>query len=132
LTCKSAPSQPLNPEAPPPDAYRESHRSPGGGAQRRTLLHGLISDYKQTGGAGGALTTTATGPVSYMGPAPPAENPAHPHKYVEILYEQPAGFAIPASQRSATQARMGFNMATFATAANLSAPIAANYFQVTG
>ena len=100
------------------------------------MLHALLQDLKPSAAAaaGGAktLTTTATGPASYMGPGPPPETPPHPHKYVELLYEQPANFAVPAAQKSAVQSRMGFNLATFSTAAGLGAPIGANYFQVTG
>jgi len=99
------------------------------------MLHALLQDWKPSAAATGGittLTTTATGPASYMGPAPPAENPPHPHKYVELLYEQPANFAVPSAQRSAVQSRMGFNLATFSTAAGLGVPIAANYWQVTG
>ncbi len=93
------------------------------------MLHAMIQDFKSSGKT---LSSSATGPASYMGPAPPAENPAHAHHYIELLYEQPASFAVPAAQKSAVQSRMGFNLATFATAAGLSAPIAANYFSVTG
>ncbi len=88
----------------------------------------MIQDLKASGsGSAHTLASSATGPASYMGPSPPAETPAHPHHCVEILYEQPAGFSgknVPA--------RMGFNLATFATSAGLGAPIAANYFTVTG
>ncbi len=89
----------------------------------------MIQDFKPSGHA---LASSATGPASYMGPSPPAETPAHPHHYVEVLYEQPASFAVPAAQKSAVSSRMGFNLAAFATAAGLGAPIAANYFTVTG
>lgn len=106
---------------------------------RRTNLHGLISGYKASGTVTDAgvhvLTSTATTPASYMGPAPPAENPAHAHRYVELLYEQPAGaaaFAVPSSMRSAVQGRIGFDVVAFAKAAGLGEPLAANYFNVTG
>jgi len=95
----------------------------------------MIQDFKpsgQTSNGVHTLTSSATGPASYMGPAPPAETPAHPHHYVEILYEQPANFAVPAAQKSAVSGRMGFSMPAFATAAGLKDPIAANYFTVTG
>ena len=78
------------------------------------------------------MTSTATGPTSYIGPSPPAERPPYAHKYVEILYPQPAGFAVPASQRTVISQRMGFDMVKFATDAKLAEPVAANWFTVTG
>ncbi|OAA65694.1 Phosphatidylethanolamine-binding protein PEBP [Niveomyces insectorum RCEF 264] len=103
---------------------------PAGGA-RSTLLHAMLQDFKASG-SGGVLTSTATGPASYMGPAPPKETPAHPHHYVQVLFEQPAGFAVPATMQSAVRSRLGFNLANFVTAASLGAPVAGNYFTVTG
>ncbi len=81
----------------PYDTYWLSS-SPGAssGGARRTLLHAMIQDFKPSG-SGGTLTSSATGPTSYMGPAPPPETPAHAHRYVELLYEQPASFAVPAA-----------------------------------
>ncbi|CAK7218195.1 hypothetical protein SBRCBS47491_003427 [Sporothrix bragantina] len=101
------------------------------GSSRNTLLHAMIQDFK-VGTDGKTLTSTATGPVSYMGPAPPKETPAHPHHYVEVLFVQPAGFAVPAAQASVVRSRMGFKLADFVTAAQLGAPVAGNYFTVTG
>ena len=70
---------------------------------RRTNLHAMISDFKPSGqtaeGGVHTLTSTAAGPVAYVGPAPPAENPPYPHRYVSLLYETPAGFAIRLSDR---------------------------------
>lgn len=103
------------------------------GTSRNTLLHAMIQDFKVgSNGGGTTLTSTATGPASYMGPAPPKENPAHPHHYVEVLFVQPAGFSVPAAQASVVKSRMGFKLADFAAAAQLGAPVAGNYFTVTG
>ncbi|KIH91005.1 hypothetical protein SPBR_02021 [Sporothrix brasiliensis 5110] len=102
------------------------------GTTRNTLLHAMIQDFKVGSGGATTLTSAATSPASYMGPAPPKENPAHPHHYVEVLFVQPAGFAVPASQASVVKSRIGFKLADFATAAHLGEPVAANYFMVTG
>lgn len=117
---------------------RSSNYSPGallGGAagSRVVNLHALLQDFKpstQTTNGTHILTTSATGPASYQAPAPPAETPAHPHKYIFLLYEQPASFTVPSSQKSAVQKRIGFNYTTFATDAGLKDPVRANYLQV--
>jgi phosphatidylethanolamine-binding protein len=97
---------------------------------RQTLLHALIPGY--TASSNGTLTSpnVASAPAPYIGPNPPAENPAFPHRYVELLYREPANFQVPASEANAIQTRRGFNMTTFVQATNLSTPIEANFFQV--
>lgn len=104
---------------------------------RRTNLHAMISGFKASGTTPNSdgvyiLSSTASTPASYMGPAPPAERPPYAHRYVELLYEQPASFAVPSTQTRAVQSRIGFDIVAFEKAAGLSAPIAANYFNVTG
>ncbi|KAK0727796.1 phosphatidylethanolamine-binding protein [Lasiosphaeria miniovina] len=103
---------------------------------RRTNLHAMLTGFKASSSGGGdvgavhALASSATGPVAYTGPAPPAETPAHPHRYVSLLYETPAaGFAVTRAQVGQT---LGFNLATFVAAVGLGAPVRANYFNVTG
>lgn len=103
------------------------------GSSRNTILHALLQDWTpsgQTQNGTSVLTTKATGPTSYMGPAPPAETPKHPHNYIFLLHEQPANFAVPSSQKSVVQNRMGVNWTKFMADAGLSEPIAANYMQV--
>jgi phosphatidylethanolamine-binding protein len=96
----------------------------------------MISGFKAsaTANADGLyiLTSTATTPKAYVGPAPPPETPPYAHRYVELLFEQPANFAVPSSQTRAIQQGIGFDINAFITAASLSAPIAGNYFNVTG
>ncbi|KAI1746103.1 phosphatidylethanolamine-binding protein [Xylaria scruposa] len=105
--------------------------------QPATYLHTVLRDFKASGAASGAgvttLTTTANGPVAWFAPQPPAENPPHPHRYTNLLWEQPANWQIPAAANTMLQnQRLGFNVTNFITAAGLSNPIAANYFNVTG
>ncbi|KAF9730660.1 phosphatidylethanolamine-binding protein [Paraphaeosphaeria minitans] len=107
------------------------HRRPG--TPRGTVLHALLQDWTPSGQAqngSSILTTKATGPASYFGPAPPAETPKHPHNYIFLLHEQPDNFAVPAAHKSAVQQRLGINWPKFITDAGLSEPIAANYLQV--
>jgi len=102
---------------------------------RTTLLHAMITGFKPSGTTKNTthvLSSTDTGPASYMGPGPPAETPPHPHKYVQLLFPQPASFAVPASMKSTISSRVGFDINKFVTAASLDAPLRANWFTVTG
>ncbi|KAJ8131476.1 hypothetical protein O1611_g2148 [Lasiodiplodia mahajangana] len=77
--------------------------------------------------------STTPAAVPNPSPAPPAENPPHPHRYTNLLWEQPANWQIPSAANTMLQnQKLGFNVANFITAAGLSNPIAANYFNVTG
>lgn len=75
------------------------------------------------------LTTKATTPSSYFGPAPPAGSPPT-HRYVFLLHQQPANFAVPAAHQQAVSSRFGIDWAKFIVDAGLKAPIAGNYLQV--
>jgi phosphatidylethanolamine-binding protein (PEBP) family uncharacterized protein len=95
----------------------------------------MVSDFKASGtttadGVHTLSTTSTAPPKAYIGPAPPAETPPHPHRYVQLLFEQPAGFVVPSSERSQVQAGIGFDIVKFAKAAALAAPIAGNYMNV--
>ncbi|KAI1255746.1 hypothetical protein MGN70_002486 [Eutypa lata] len=104
-----------------------------------TYLHTVIRDFAPAAEADAngvyPLTTQQTGPVTWFGPAPPAENPPRPHRYTNLIWEQPdgTGWAIPQSASSMMQAqKFGFNVANFQTAAGLEDPISAVWFNVTG
>jgi len=98
-------------------------------------LHTILKDYKPATTAVNGLYTlssTATTPKAWAAPAPPAENPPYPHKYINYLYTQPPNFAVPASQQSAVSSGLRFNVTQFAIDAKLGEPVLGNYFQVTG
>ncbi|RYN24706.1 hypothetical protein AA0119_g4495 [Alternaria tenuissima] len=97
-----------------------------------TVLHALLQDYTASGNkqnGTSVLTTTATTPSSYFGPAPPAGAPPT-HRYVFLLHEQPANFAVPAAHKQAVSSRFGIDWPKFIADAGLKAPIAGNYLQV--
>ncbi|ORY09311.1 phosphatidylethanolamine-binding protein [Clohesyomyces aquaticus] len=105
----------------------------GTATKRGTVLHALLQDYiptTQTLNGSLVLTTKATGPASYFGPAPPAETPKHPHNYLFLLHEQPANFAVPQSQKSVVSGRMNIDWIKFMKDAGLTDPLYANYLQV--
>ncbi|KAH7317808.1 phosphatidylethanolamine-binding protein [Rhexocercosporidium sp. MPI-PUGE-AT-0058] len=107
----------------------------GAAGSRVTNLHCLLTGFTSSTMATNSmytLTTKDTSPKAYVGPAPPAENPPYAHKYVEILYPQPAGFKVPSTQTSAISRGIGFNLTAFVSEAKLGSPVRANWFTVTG
>ncbi|KAI1491394.1 phosphatidylethanolamine-binding protein [Biscogniauxia mediterranea] len=106
--------------------------------QPSTYLHTVLRDFTlTTDTTEGTLTTTASGPVSWFAPAPAAEVPPHPHRYTNLLWEQPAswgeGGGVPAAAGAMLQSqKLGFDVPAFVEAAGLGAPVAANYFNVSG
>lgn len=100
---------------------------------RRTNLHAMITGFRSSGQMKSdginTLTSTATGPVRYVGPAPPAENPTHAHRYVELLFETNATFTVP---QSYVQQTLGFDLPAFVKNTGLEAPVRGNWFAVTG
>ncbi|KAF1845906.1 PEBP-like protein [Cucurbitaria berberidis CBS 394.84] len=102
------------------------------GGKTTTVLHALLQDYTPSGttqNGTAVLTTKATGPSSYFGPAPPAGQPPT-HRYVFLLHEQPANFAVPAAHKQAVSSRFAIDWPKFITDAGLSAPLYGNYLQV--
>ncbi|KAH8726256.1 phosphatidylethanolamine-binding protein [Phaeosphaeriaceae sp. PMI808] len=102
------------------------------GGRATTVLHALLTDYTpsttlQNGTK--ILTTKATSPSSYFGPAPPAGQPAT-HRYVFLLHNQPDGFAVPSQHKQVVQSRLGIDWVKFVADAGLKAPVAGNYLQV--
>lgn len=104
------------------------------GSERRVLLHSLTTGFKMTsqtiGGTAKLLASTSKGPAAYLGPGPPATD--IPHRYVQLLFEEPTTLKAKASDFSDTSARIGFDIAKFMKTESLKAPLAGNFFTVDG
>ncbi|KAF2702833.1 PEBP-like protein [Pleomassaria siparia CBS 279.74] len=105
------------------------------GSTRRVLLHSLNTGFKMTSqtvdGSAKLLATTSKGPATYLGPGPPATDTI-PHRYVQLLFEQPATLKVTANDFADMNARIGFDINEFMTTEKLSAPLAGNFFTVDG
>ncbi|KAF2685326.1 PEBP-like protein [Lentithecium fluviatile CBS 122367] len=106
-----------------------------GNTTRRVLLHAMNTGFKasQQRMANGTvlLTSSETGPAAYLPPGPPATD-TKAHRYVELLFAQPANLQVQASDFANTQARIGFDIVSFGQKNGLGAPLAANFFTVDG
>ncbi|USP73047.1 26 kDa secreted antigen [Curvularia clavata] len=103
--------------------------------QRRVLLHCMNTGFKasnqEIGGAATLLSSSDTGPAAYIPPNPPAVDTIA-HRYVELLFQQPANFSIAQSTFAEMSARINFDTQAFMTQHGLKAPVAANFFLVDG
>ncbi|KAI0977604.1 phosphatidylethanolamine-binding protein [Xylaria arbuscula] len=92
-----------------------------------------VSPHRAPGLQGQRGSFSRRRPVSWFAPAPAAETPPHPHRYTNLLWEQPSNWQIPSAANTMLQnQKLGFDVTKFITAAGLSNPIAANYFNETG
>lgn len=96
------------------------------------ILHWMQPGLK-SGGAGSQALTVSDTPViaHYLPPTPPPFS--GPHRYVFLLYEQPADFDVkkyapPAGEDFVPRNRMWYNLTTFEKEAKLGPVVAANYF----
>ncbi|KAF2657142.1 PEBP-like protein [Lophiostoma macrostomum CBS 122681] len=109
----------------------------GGNSSRRVLLHAMNTGFKATSqsvrGINGSvlLASTDSGPAAYISPSPPASDTIA-HRYVELLFQQPASLSVKASQFADTSARIGFDINSFMSQNGLSQPLAGNFFTVDG
>jgi hypothetical protein len=106
-----------------------------GSTERRVLLHAMNTGFKATqqkiSGAATLLASSEKGPAAYIPPGPPATD-TKPHRYVELLFQQPAKLAVKASDFADTSARIGFKLEDFMKKNELKAPVAGNFFMVDG
>lgn len=103
--------------------------------QRRVLLHAMNTGFKATqqriGGSATLLTSTQKGPAIYIGPGPPATD-VIAHRYVQLLFRQPASLNVQASQFANVTGRFDFDITKFMAENQLGAPIAGTFFMVDG
>lgn len=77
--------------------------------------------------SGSSLQNTTAPRAAYRSPAPPTNSSAH--RYIQYLFEQPAGFQVPAAYAGYNQTNYTkFPFESFVADAGLGAPVAANYF----
>lgn len=92
------------------------------GVTRHWLVNGVkITDNKTVNTNGTAITV-------YAGPAPPAGT--GPHRYVILLFVQPANFAAPAAFSKPNMGVSVFNLSDYIKNSNLGSIIAGTYFTV--
>jgi len=95
------------------------------------FLHFLGGDFRvnATSSDPTHLTNQSAALMNYFPPTPPAGSP--PHRYVLVVYNQPSDFTDTARALvNASTPRNNFNLTTFAASANLSNPLAGNFFFV--
>jgi len=94
------------------------------------ILHWIQSDLKATAGTD-SLISTEPWIVDYAPPGPPPGS--GPHRYVFLLYEQPADFDVkkhaPAGgKKVGISPRVRYDLGVFEKEAKLGPVVAANYF----
>ena len=71
-----------------------------GSTKRRVLLHAMNTGFKATqqkiSGSATLLASTEKGPAAYIPPGPPPTDTI-PHRYVQLLFQQPGDFSMSAS-----------------------------------
>ncbi|OAL04435.1 PEBP-like protein [Phaeosphaeriaceae sp. SRC1lsM3a] len=106
-----------------------------GSTNRRVLLHAMNTGFKATqqklSGAGTLLASTQKGPAMYLPPGPPATDTVA-HRYVQLLFKEPAALNVKASDFANSTGRFNFDIDTFMTEHKLGAPVAGNFFMVDG
>lgn len=106
-----------------------------GNTTRRILLHAMETGFKPTqqqmNNGTVLLATSDSGPAPYLPPGPPATDTVA-HRYVELLFAQPANLNVQASDFANTQARFNFDIVSFGQENGLGEPLAANFFTVDG
>ncbi|KAF2826823.1 PEBP-like protein [Ophiobolus disseminans] len=107
----------------------------GSSTKRRVLLHALTTGFKATQqritGSGTLLASPQKGPAMYIPPGPPATDTIA-HRYVELLFRQPANLNVQASDFANITGRFNFDVVKFMAENQVGAPVAGNFFTVDG
>ena len=96
------------------------------------VLHWCQPGLKPDVSGSGTLTSSEPFVANYAGPGPPPGS--SPHRYVFLLYEQPAGFEVskyaPAGGKGmGIRGRMRYDLGVFEREAGLGEVVAVNYFR---
>jgi phosphatidylethanolamine-binding protein (PEBP) family uncharacterized protein len=106
-----------------------------GSTKRRVLLHAMNTGFKATqqklSGAGTLLASKAKGPAAYLPPGPPATD-TQAHRYVQLLFREPAALKVQAADFANSTGRFNFDINAFMKEHKLDEPIAGNFFMVDG
>lgn len=106
-----------------------------GSTKRRILLHamntGFRATHQKTSASATLLASTDKGPAAYIPPSPPPTDTI-PHRYVQLVFEQPANLSVKASDFADASARINFDLNAFMTKNTINAPLAGNFFIVDG
>ncbi|KAF1918703.1 phosphatidylethanolamine-binding protein [Ampelomyces quisqualis] len=106
-----------------------------GSTERRVLLHAMNTGFKATqqtlSGAGTLLASNSKGPAAYLPPGPPA-NDTVAHRYVQLLFREPATLEVQAADFANINGRFNFDIQSFMQNNNLGEPVAGNFFMVDG
>ncbi|KAH0547610.1 hypothetical protein GP486_008425, partial [Trichoglossum hirsutum] len=97
------------------------------------LIHWIQGNFTAAPGST-QLSSPSTIVAPYFAPNPP---PGQTHRYVEMLFNEPQGFSIPApftaffaNLTASVFNRIGFELDKFIDQSKLGNPVAANYFRV--
>lgn len=89
------------------------------------ILHWGQTGLKQE--AGSQVLASSDEPIASWHPAGPPPGAA-PHRYVFLLYEQPADFNLKKQTFSSLSSRIRFNLDKWVKDAGLGEPVGVNYF----
>ncbi|THU84051.1 PEBP-like protein [Dendrothele bispora CBS 962.96] len=106
----------VDPDAPTPQDPTEAQ-----------IRHFLGSDFFASGGEPAPLTNRTPAISDFLQPTPPAGSPAH--RYIFLLFNQPAGFDRQTLVNSTTDIA-NFNISSFAEATRLGNPIGGTFMLV--
>jgi phosphatidylethanolamine-binding protein (PEBP) family uncharacterized protein len=106
-----------------------------GSTTRRVLLHAMNTGFKATqqkiSGSATILSSKQKGPAMYLPPGPPATD-TMAHRYVQLLFKEPATLKVQAADFANTTGRFNFDINSFMKENKLDMPIAGNFFMVDG
>ncbi|KAJ5052712.1 phosphatidylethanolamine-binding protein, partial [Bipolaris maydis] len=95
---------------------------------RVPLIHWLAPNISLSSSPSASLVIPSPNPVPYLQPSPPVGD--IPHAYNFVLFEQPAGFQVPARYAGLAGNRVGFDVRAFVADAGLAGVVASGWLRV--